>query len=345
MTAIAMRRAALFVLLFIPALPAQAQFFQESAAFRFNSNAFWLNLHNFLYVLGRAHSNAADAGKGSIAIALADEERGLATMKPEDVAVWRRSVDLYASGLSSLDAAFDDSMISATVDLATSGDAPNLGPTTRIDGATRNALEGAAAIYRRAFWPTHTAANRRFEGGMLALIAKYQRPIVSQITRRYGVSWPGTGYLIYLSPYTGGMGAYTVPGPMTLMSSATQEMTGSVALEAVFAEAMHQWDQSMTRRLTTAAAAKNTPVDEWLVQGLIYYTAGDAVRRAVPAHVPNATKFNYWQGHERIRQALDAAWLPWLNGTGYSDDAIALLVARASTASAPAPRSTPRRRR
>jgi hypothetical protein len=345
MTSTRLRGFAAVLLILLPAMPARAQFIQESPAFRFNTNAFWLNLHNFLYVLGRAHSNAGNANASAIAGALPDEERGLASLNPEDVATWKRSVDVYGNGFSSLDATLDDSLISATYDLASAGDSPTLGSTTRIDGATRNALESAAGLYRRAFWPIHSSMNRRFETGLAGLMKVHQRAVISQLTRRYGASWPASRVTIHLSPYTNEYGIYTLPGAMILMSSAAPQMTGSAALEAAFAEGMHQWDAAMSRRLATASATKKVPVDEWLLLGLLHYTAGDAVKRAIPTHVPNATRFNLWLGHDRIRQALDAAWLPWLNGTGYSDDALNALVARAAAAPAPTPRPAARPRR
>ena len=57
-------RAALAIVLIvgavtIPSTPAHAQ----APIFRFETDEFWLNLHKFLYVLGRAQNKAADASR------------------------------------------------------------------------------------------------------------------------------------------------------------------------------------------------------------------------------------------------------------------------------------------
>jgi len=104
-----------------------------------------------------------------------------------------------------------------------------------------------------------------------------------------------------------------------------------VALETMFHESMHGWDEAMQRRLQSAAATKGVAVDEWLTHGMIFYTAGEAAKRAMPGYVPYAEKYGVWsRGRESFKRALDAAWRPWLDGQGYSQDAIADLVARAA---------------
>ena len=311
---------------------APAQMFQQAAPFRFTPNAFWLNLHQFLYVLGRAHSNAPDTARAAVATAGPDEERGLKDMNSEEGATWRRAVEWYASGASSLDPVFDETLIAAALDLAAAGDAPTLVPTTRIDPGTRAALESAAPIYRRTFWPVHLAANQRSQAGLERLLQGYQRPIQSLITRAYGVVWPRNGFPVHICAYTNWAGAFSTRGPLILMSSVAPDMQGSLALETAFHESMHQWDDSMLRRLQSAAAAKRVAVDEGLTHAMIFYTAGEAVRRAVPGHVPYAEKNGVWaRGQEPLRSALDAAWRPWLDGkVTSSEQAIADLVVRAA---------------
>lgn len=318
---------------------APAQMFQQAAPFRFTPNAFWLNLHQFLYVLGRAHSNAPDAARPAVATAGPDEERGLKDLNSDDAATWRRAVDWYASGASSLDPVFDETLIAAALDLAAAGDAPTLVPTTRIDPGTRAALESAAPIYRRTFWPVHLAANQRFQAGMERLLQSHQRPILSLITRAYGAVWPRNGFPVHICAYTNWAGAFSTRGPLILMSSVAPDMQGSVALETAFHESMHQWDESMLRRLQSAAAPKQVTVDERLTHAMIFYTAGEATRRAVPGHVPYAEKNGVWaRGQEPLRGALEAAWGPWLDGKITSEQAITDLVVRAAGPRAPVAR-------
>src|SRR5262245_37127565 len=192
--------------------PAHAQLFQETPSFRYSTDAFWLNLHQFLYVLGRAHSNAPDATKSAVATALPDEERGLKNMRPDELAAWNRAVELYVKGLSSLDAELDETLVAAAQDLAHAADAPTLIPTTRIDPSTREALETAAPIYRKTFWATHMAANQRWQASMERLLQGYQRGIVSSVTRAFGISWPRDGALLHVCAYANAAGAFSVRG-------------------------------------------------------------------------------------------------------------------------------------
>jgi len=311
--------------------PAPAQMFQQAAPFRFTPDAFWLNLHQFLYVLGRAHSKAPDSTRIAVSTAGPDEERGLKDMSAEEAATWRRAVEWYAEGASSLDAVFDETLIAAALDLAAARDAPTLVPTTRIDKATRAALESAAPLYRKTFWPSHLAANHRFQAGMERWLQSYQRPILTLITRAYGVAWPRNGFPLHICAYANWAGAFSTRGPLIIMSSVAPDMQGSLALETAFHESMHQWDDAMLRRLQSAAAKKHVAVDEALTHAMIFYTAGEAMRRAVPGHVPYAEKNGVWaRGQEPLRRALDAAWRPWLDGKVTSEEAIADLVARAA---------------
>jgi len=332
--------AAIFLAIVLGARPASAQAFGQASPFRFTTDAFWLNLHQFLYVLGRLHSGAADAASSAVATAGPDEERGLKDMNVQDAGAWRRSVEMYAAGASSLDAVLDETLIAAALDLAAARDAPVLVATTRIDKATRAALESVASIYRRTYWPVHLAANQRYQAEMERFAQSYQRPMMSLITRSYGVVWPRNGFSIYICAYTTSAGAFSVRGPLVLMSSVAPEMKGAIALETMFHESMHGWDDPMLRRLQAAAATKNVVVDEWLTHAMIFYTAGEAARRAIPGHVPYAEKYGIWaRGREPMRRALEGAWRPWLDGQGYSQDAITNLVVRAGAPMAPPPKA------
>jgi len=68
-------------------------------------------------------------------------------------------------------------------------------------------------------------------------------------------------------------------------------------------------------------------VPNGLSHAMIFYTAGDAVKRTVPNHVPYGETAGIWQrdpGH--FRQALIAAWQPHLDGRTSRDDALRELI-------------------
>ena len=75
--------------------------------FRFETDGFWLNLHHFLYVLGRVEAKMPDIKREAVAGAPADEAQGLKTLSDAERQAWRQAVTAYANGLSKLEAIFD----------------------------------------------------------------------------------------------------------------------------------------------------------------------------------------------------------------------------------------------
>jgi len=58
-------------------------------------------------------------------------------------------------------------------------------------------------------------------------------------------------------------------------------------------------------------------------------TAGEAVRRVDPDHVPYADANGVWErGYDRVKPPLDEVWKPYLRGAATRDEAIAALVSR-----------------
>lgn len=300
------------------------------AAFRFTTDAFWLNLHQFLYVLGRARANAPDAQRRAVVGAPADEERGLAALPADQQAEWRHAVSAYQAGLSRLDTVWDKQIVDVALTLSRAGDTPVL-PQAFTDTALRGTLESAARVYRKAFWPAHRAANETWLTALRKDLDLHEKTILSFVTRAYEAPWPAAGFPVHVTAYTNWAGAFSTDGPLLLMSSLDPELTGSQALETAFHEAMHQWDQRILARLHAAAKETGVEVDGWLSHAMIFYTAGEATRRAVPGHVPYARKNGVWaRGREPLRRAVEAAWQPWLDGKTAMDAAILDLVVKAA---------------
>ena len=66
--------------------------------FRFETDGFWLNLHHFLYVLGRVEAKMPDIKREAVAGAPADEAEGLKTLSEAERQAWREAVIAYANG-------------------------------------------------------------------------------------------------------------------------------------------------------------------------------------------------------------------------------------------------------
>jgi hypothetical protein len=303
----------------------------STGSFQFETDEFWLNLHHFLYVLGRAEAKTSDASRPAVAGAPADAERGPAVLTDEERALWRQGVTAYATGLSRKDAVFDESLSSVARALADVDDAPTLSGTA-IDAATVTILERAAPVYRKAWWPAHRAANREWHSSIQRLLDRHGPAILGFITKAYGMQWPGDGYPVHLSSYANWAGAYSTRARLLVVSSLDPIDKDLAGLETVFHEAMHQWDERMAAALLGEAGKLGKEVPNGLSHALIFFTAGEAVRRIDPGYVPYADVAGVWQrGMGSFKAALVEIWKPYLDGRGTRDDALAALVARTAT--------------
>ena len=301
----------------------------QAPLFRFHTDEFWLNLHHFLYVLGRAEAKTPDAARDAVAGAPAEAARGLGTLAPDEQNTWKDAVAFYAAGPSTKDAIFDSQLPKIAHALAAAGDGANLSSASSIDRDLRAALERAAPLYRRTWWAAHRAANVQWRDAVQTLVDRHGDAVRAFITRAYGMEWPAGGFPVHLSGYANWAGAYSTDGNLLVVSGLDRGTRGLSGLETVFHEAMHQWDDAIQTLLSDHARRAGTRVPPDLSHALIWATAGEAVRRASPGYVPNAETFGIWQrGMQPLKGAIDAAWTPYLAGQGTRDDAIAALIAK-----------------
>src|SRR2546427_3674970 len=172
-------RALVAILLASMAAPAIAG---PPAIFRFESEEFWLNLHTFLYVLGRAENKFPDASREAVAGAPAEAQRGLQSLADAERQTWADAVTAYARGASRTDPVFERGAALLESRLADADDAPTL-DRTDVDPAVRDILERAAPIYRRVWWPAHRAANRAWITATEQLVNANGRTVLDFITR------------------------------------------------------------------------------------------------------------------------------------------------------------------
>jgi hypothetical protein len=310
----------------------------QSTIFKFESDEFWLNLHKFLYVLGQAQNKDGNASRAAVAGAPADAERGLASLTDAERRTWTDAVSAYARGLSRQDPIRDRDLALLEGRLADVDDAGNVAGAM-VDESLRTLLEGAAPVYRKAWWSSHRAANRAFVSSTQQLLAAQGPAVLQFITRAYQMPWPAGGYPVHATAYAHWAGAYSTWGNLLIVSTNTGAgSSGWAGLESVFHESMHQWDDQVDKLLTSAAAAAGGRVAFNLSHALVFYTAGEAVRRVAPAgYVPYAESGGVWQrGMQALKTPIEEIWLPYLNGRGSRDEAIAALVRRTL---APQPRA------
>ena len=305
---------------------------QRAPIFRFHTDESWLNLHQFLYVLGRHEAGMADRTRRAVATAPAESEKGLTALSADEQKLWRDAVRSYGNGLSKQDAVFDKPLIDLAHTLVRVGGASALsGPNPNPE--VSRMLVRVAPIYRRVWWPEHERANHAWATSANALLDKHGRAVLDRITRAYGMSWPGEGYPVHLSGYANWAGAFSTRGNLLIVSSLDSGNRGLVSLEVVFHEAMHQWDDDVEPILTRLANERQLRVRDWLSHALIFYTAGEAVRSVSSEHVPYAEANGIWQQPARqiFKPVFDEVWKPYLLGKGGNrDEVLAEILKRTS---------------
>jgi len=302
---------------------------RTSPIFVFHSDEFWLNLHHFLYVLGRSANKERDTAREAVIHAPEDQARGLAGLKPKDQQIWREAVAAYAAGPSKKDLVFDDPLPDITITLARAGSNKLL---TGVDESIGAVLIRAAPIYQKVWWPKHRASNRAWQASMEALVKKHGVTILAFITRAYRMEWPAAGYDVHISGYSNWAGAYSTKGDLLVLSSLSADLQEAYGLETIFHEGMHQWDGQVFQALREQARKLNKLVPSALSHGMIFFTAGEAVKRVYPQHVPYAYKFGVWnRGLSSARVPLEESWKPYLDGHGTRDEAFAELIRKMGT--------------
>lgn len=292
--------------------------------FRFETDEFWLNLHHFLYVLGRAENRSPDASRAAVSGAPADASRGLDRLTSEERVRWQDAVRAYAAGLSRKDAVFDGPLPAIATALSRLGDARSI---AGIEPGVARILESAAPLYRRVWWKEHRQANRKWAASTRRQVDRHGRAILAFLTKAYGLPWPDAGFAVHVSGYSNWAGAYSTTGNLLVVASVppSKELEN---LEIVFHEAMHQWDEPVQSALREQARLAGVRVAPNLSHALVFFTAGEAVRRVVPGHVPYAEANGVWdRGFGRFLPGLRQAWQPYLDGQGSRDEALKALVA------------------
>ena len=305
---------------------------RSSPIFIFHTNEFWLNLHHFLYVLGRAENKERDTARGAVAGAPADQERGSKKLSVKEQKIWREALASYAAGVSKKDLIFDAPLPAITGALARAGDARSLTASevdSKIDPAVATILERAAPLYRKAWWKQHRDANRNWQKSIQALLDRHGAPVLAFITNAYKLPWPTSGFPVHVSGYSNWSGAYSTTGDLLVMASQSPELQGLYGFETAFHEGMHQWDEQIVEALRQQAIKLNKFFPRGLSHSLIFFTAGEAVRSVVPVHVPYAEKYGVWErGMGPFKAPLEDIWKPYLDGRGTRDEAFAALIVR-----------------
>ena len=271
-------------------------------------SAFWINLHQFLHATARGGDAPPPAAGGPLT--------------PAERQAWERALALYRRDYARRDLLFDQGMVRINLALSAAGNAPHLAAPT-LPAALVSALEAAAPVYRAHWWPAHDAANRAWIAAVTPRLARFGPAIAARLTRAYRVEWPADPIPVDVTHDAGPFGAYTTDEPFThvTLSSADPREGAVGALESLFHEASHGWDQELVDGVAQAAADRGRPVPENLWHAILFYTAGESTRYVLaeagqPEYIPYAFRTGvYDRGSMKpYPPALKAAWQPYLDG-------------------------------
>ena len=304
---------------------------ESTSIFHFETDEFWLNLHHFLYVLGRAEMDSKNATFELAGNAPRDAKRGLSTLTTKEQETWRRAVTFYANGPSREDPISNAPLAKLVESLAHAGNAATLDGVEGDPGVLL-VLEQAAPAYRRSWWEGQHGANQLRRDELQKLVDLHGSTILAYITKAYRMDWPAAGFTVHFSGYSNWAGAYsTTLSHILVVSSLDDGNAGTNGLEIIFHESMHQWDDQVNKLLRERAQALQLRIPPGLSHAMIFYTAGEAVHAAIPAHITIGDQGIWSRGLGTLKPALDDAWKPYLDGKGSLDDALTALIKRCNS--------------
>lgn len=276
----------------------------SDSAFEFHSG-FWVNLHHFLY-----------------------EQATTASLSPSYPPEWLAALAYYRREIIRRDLLTDDaaqvnerlSSLEAASTLKDSGLPPEF----------IAAIEEAAPVYRVRWWPEHDRANRAWMQAVAPLLSKYSDTLKKQLALIYATDWPSTPIRTDVVEYANWAGAYTNLGPTHItVSSVNSGNQGDAALEILFHEASHALIAKIREALSTEVKAENKLLrrrDLW--HAVLFYTAGEIVRRQLDGYTPYADEHGlYNRTWPDLPEILEMDWKPYLDGKIDLTTAVGRLVA------------------
>lgn len=305
--------------------PPKSDVVAEAANPRFHS-AFWPNLHHTLYAAAW-NRRPANAGERRLAGTLPEPLTGPLT--PEERAAWDGAVAYYDRELASRDLLFDERMsgrIRRTIIAA--GDSLGDG----LEGAHREALEAAAPIYRKYWWPAHDRANRAWISDIAPRIEDIAKDVTARLATLYRTPWFTEPVRIDIVRVANWQGAYTMVEPAQVtMASGDPDAAGWGGVDTVFHEVSHALVRRIQQQIEEEArrAGKRAGTLWHAVQ---FVMTGEVVRQALAKRNIEFVPYVYRTGlidraWGSFKGPLEREWMPYVHGKISLDDAVKRLVA------------------
>jgi hypothetical protein len=253
------------VMLLSPSFPSAQS--TTTSLFSFHSNP-WLNLHHFIRVVARGVTANAD-------------------LSPAERMAWDTGVQFYKP-YGQRDVLFDEGMVKIAAVLHQAEGKSTLDGFD-LDADLRRTLQQVMPVYQKYWWPEHDRTNREWIAAVQPLVDRHGAAIGQAIARAYNASWPSTPVAVDVTNFAGQAGAFSTGNePHVTVSSRDASYKGYAALEMVFHEGSHAWDQLLIDGLDNAAKANNVMLPRQLWHFVLFYTAGELTTRELNARGINA---------------------------------------------------------
>ena len=269
-------------------------------------SSFWINLHERLR---------------SEAMARTPEAHGDFTA-PECEA-WDAAIATYKSDVAKRDAIFDKDLVAWTRALAMSGDAKE--PRGVPDNIAA-ALRRAAPVYRAHEWTADDRGNRFSIAMATTLLREAGAEMTKDIERWYGITWPKSLHF-EVTAFAEPFGANTPPSTpdlrLTVMSTHDPAYQGLNELEMLFHEPLHHFD--LLPPIAAAMKETDTIPPRGFSHALLFYTAGEAARRALAARGITYKPVAILVGERawpKLLPLLQEHWQAYLDGKITRDEAL-----------------------
>ncbi len=280
-----------------------------------------LGLHHFLYQwarnegrLPRDRSPLPEMTERAELEALADTERAAVS----------EALEVYRRQALSHDLVFDPEIVALGHSLAESEDFLDCGDG-ELAARLEPALRLAWPVYERRWWPEHRRRGREWVEAFTPLLDRYEKDATALLAGAWGADWPDARVPVEVMAYANWAGAYTISDPARIhLAASDPRLAGIAAVEALLHEVSHieVFERAVHGALDSAFEAADVPVPRDLWHVMIFYVAGDTMRRVLaadgePGYVPYGERSGLydrlrgWRDHAR---ALESHWQPFLDG-------------------------------
>jgi len=312
--------------------------------FEFHSG-FWVNLHHFLYLQGRARNLAKESAAQGTSAAKQGLPAPVSTdgLSAEQLRAWNAAVDAYAADWSSRDLQLNLDMAVINNRLAELENCGELSGKNRLvckadlreDLVT--ALDEAAPIYRARWWNEQDQENRAWIAHVAPLVRQMGVSLSADLAQIYQTAWPREAIRVDVVWSVGPLGAYTTLNPVHVtVASSDPRNQGASSLEVLFHEASHALAGQLTEAITRECRQQGKPIPRDLWHAVLYYTAGEMTRRVYADssnggsgsdYTPYADRNGlYDQDWSQYRTVLELYWQPYLEGKLTFDKAIERMI-------------------